>query len=67
MKSTSGCKLLVHLWLDHPGQVGSFLFWGFLYLSFFSRPPRPRRKARRRRRVVARLSPLSTLSPSVNS
>merc|ERR1711934_597435 len=20
MKSTSGCKLLVHLWLDHPGQ-----------------------------------------------
>ena len=21
MKSTSGCKLLVHLWLDHPGQV----------------------------------------------
>ena len=25
MKSTSGCKLLVYLWLDHPGQVTSFL------------------------------------------
>merc|ERR1712240_674761 len=23
MKSTSGCKLLVHLWLDHPGQPTS--------------------------------------------
>ena len=25
MKSTSTCKLLVQLWLDHPGQVGKSL------------------------------------------
>ena len=30
MKSTSSCKLLVYLWLDHPGQVASLIFCRFL-------------------------------------
>ena len=30
MKSTSSCKLLVYLWLDHPGQVTSLIFCRFL-------------------------------------
>ena len=37
MKSTSGCKLLVYLWLDHPGQVSSLAFPLLKFNFFFAK------------------------------
>ena len=50
MKSTSGCKLLVHLWLDHPGQVRSIFLGLLLYFSFFQPTTSPKEEGKKKKK-----------------
>ena len=49
MKSTSGCKLLVHLWLDHPGQV-RILLLGFFLIIFFQPTTSPKEEGKKKKK-----------------